>query len=400
MPRITKALVEKIKPKKKEYCVWDDQLTGFGMAIYPSGRKSFIIQYWLERKPWRMTLGGTGILSAAKAREIATKHLVAVKDGRNPKLEKQQRMNAPRFEDLCDRFEEEHINIRLKKRTADGYKRVIKLHLKPKFKGRLISDIQRRDIADLHHEMRERPYEANRMLEVVSKMFNLAEVWGWRPDNSNPRRHIPKYPEKKRERYLTKEELNKLLQLLDHLEGVDDGKIVHIAKKQLPKVHRSAVNAFRLLVLTGCRYEEIRTLKWEYVDWEDCCFHLPDSKTGAKTVPVSQYVIALLQTIKDHKKTPHSNPYVIYGTKLYQPINELQNSWRRIRKHLDMQDVRIHDLRHSFASFAVSAGYSLPMIGKILGHTQVQTTARYAHLMREPLKEATNGIVDVMISNT
>ena len=177
-----------------------------------------------------------------------------------------------------------------------------------------------------------------------------------------------------------------------------DGRILEADSNAKPLVvHRSAINAFRLLIFTGCRLSEIQTLKWDYIDWHMRTLRLPDSKTGAKVIPVSQHVIDLLLQIRNHHEPPDDNEYVIYGTLLNAQLNDLQAPWRRIRKVAGLEDVRIHDLRHSFASFAVSSGHSLPMIGKLLGHTQVQTTARYAHLMTDPMQKAADEIVGNML---
>lgn len=397
--KLTKTIIDQTEPQEKELFVFDSLVPGFGLRVSPGGRKSFILQYRFRRRSRRMTLGRYGTTTLEKARNKAIKALAAVQDGIDPAHEKQARKTAPTVNDLCDRFWEEHVTVRLKPRTASGYKRILNKFIRPTLGEALVRDIKRADIADLHHRMRRTPYDANRMLEVVSKMFNLAEMWGWRDDHSNPRRHIKKYPEKKRERYLSREELANLLSTLDYAEGVLDGKILEGKEGQKPLVvHRSAVNAFRLLTFTGCRLREIQTLKWQYVDRENRVLRLPDTKTGARAVPVSQHVIDLLIAIWNHPDTPQENDYVIYGTLPLAHLTDLQAPWRRIRKAAGLKDVRIHDLRHSFASYAVSAGHSLPMIGKLLGHTQVQTTARYAHLMTDPMHKAADDIVGNMLN--
>lgn len=213
------------------------------------------------------------------------------------------------------------------------------------------------------------PYDANRALEIVSKMFNLAEMWGLRPDGTNPRKHIKKYPEEKRERFLSAAELRHVGEVQREME--QEG--VELA---------SAIAAVRLLMLTGCRLGEIMRLKWEYVDLASRALRLPDSKTGAKVVHLGQPVIDVLKGIEHIEE----NPWVIAGTLEGAPLYDLQLFWQRVRARAGLKDVRIHDLRHTFASTAVAGGQGLPIIGKLLGHTQVQTTARYAHLVADPFE--------------
>jgi len=160
----------------------------------------------------------------------------------------------------------------------------------------------------------------------------------------------------------------------------------------------SAINCIRLLFYTGCRLIEIQTLKWNYIDWNNSCLRLPDSKTGAKVVYVGPHVIDFLHAIQENNDTPKDNHYVLYGTLPGAYLSDMQKPWRRIRKRVNLEDVRIHDLRHSFASYAVSNGMSLAMIGKLLGHTQVQTTARYAHLMADSVKEAASNVSGGIVS--
>jgi integrase len=210
---------------------------------------------------------------------------------------------------------------------------------------------------------------------MISKMFNLAEMWGLRPDGSNPRKHIKKYPEEKRERFLSPSELKRVGEVLREMEqeGIE-----------LP----SSIAAARLLMLTGCRLGEIMTLKWDHVDIAGKALRLPDSKTGAKVVHLGKPAVEVLEKIE----RVDGNPWVIVGAKPGARLTDLQPFWRRVRARAGLKDVRIHDLRHTFASTAVASGQGLSMIGKLLGHTQVQTTARYAHLAADPVKTAADQV--------
>ena len=240
-----------------------------------------------------------------------------------------------------------------------------------------IEEVEREHIAALHYRHRETPYQANRILEVVRKMFTLAEAWGLRKDGANPCRFVQKYKEQKRERFLTEEEFRRLGQVLNDVEAEGAETL-------------SAVTAIRLLMLTGCRLNEVQTLRWENVDLEAGELRLRDSKTGARMVPLSRAAAGVFTALPRDV----GNPWVIAGKKPGAHLTDLQHPWRRIRARAGLDDVRIHDLRHSFASRALALGESLPMIGKLLGHTQVQTTARYAHLARDSVKASASKIAD------
>ena len=219
------------------------------------------------------------------------------------------------------------------------------------------------------------PYQANRVLALLSKVFNLAERWGLRPDGSNPCRHVERYPEKRRERYLSAEELARLGEVLTEVERASEEPA-------------SAIAAIRLLILTGCRRNEVLSLRWEEVDFERSLLLLADSKTGRKAVPVGAPTLALLAELPRLE----GNPHVLPGEKAGAHFVGLAKVWQRIRKQAGLEDVRVHDLRHSFASVGAGAGLSLPIIGKLLGHTQAATTQRYAHLAADPVRQAADRI--------
>ncbi|MXX91109.1 MAG: site-specific integrase [Boseongicola sp. SB0677_bin_26] len=272
--------------------------------------------------------------------------------------------------DLCQRFLEEYVPNHCKPRTQEDYRRLVEIHIAPTIGEIRILDVQRKDVVALHHSLRSHPYNANRMLSVLSKMFSLAELWGWRPDHSNPCRGVHRFKEHPRERFLSEEEIVRLGAALREFE-ID-----------MP----SAVAALRLLLLTGCRKSEICGLRWEYVKTD--CIDLPDAKTGARAVPLGPEARAVLDAIP---REPN-NPWVITGHRSGTRLGDLQRPWQRVRQRAGLEDVRIHDLRHSFASRALALGESLTMIGKLLGHTNVQTTSRYAHLARESMQNAASRI--------
>jgi integrase len=377
MPRLTKRVVDSLTPGPRDVIYWDEALHGFGVRVWPTGRKVYVAMTRVKGRLRKVTIGSHGTMTPDQARTRAHEIISEAKAGRDPVRDADLARKAPTMRGLGDRFLAEHVAVRCKPSTQSEYKRAVELFINPALGPRRITDIERRDIADLHHSLRHIPYQANRTLGVLSKMFNLAEVWGLRPDGSNPCRHVGKYPERKRERFLSPEEFAALGAVLRDAER--DGS-------ETP----SAIAAIRLLALTGCRLNEIMTLRWEHVDLRHRALRLPESKTGAKVVHFGQTVAGVLKGIE----RIDGNPWVITGRKEGSRLTDLQHPWRRIRAGAGLDDVRLHDLRHSFASGALSLGEGLPMIGKLLGHSQVQTTARYAHLADDPVKAAAGKVSD------
>ncbi len=375
MAKLSKRVVESAEVRPTEYMIWDGNIAGFGVRILPSGRRSYLVQYRVGTRSRRLTLGAHGVLTPEQARTLAIQALAAVRAGSDPAEDRKHRREAVTVRELSERFDREHISVRVKESTAKEYRRNLTRFILPAL-GRLrVEEVTRADVAKFHHDLRHIPYQANRNIEIISKMFSLAEMWGLRPDGSNPRRHIRKYVERKRERFLSAAELKRLGEVISEME----------AERIEPA---SAIAAVRLLVLTGCRLNEIMKLRWEHVDLPVSMLRLPDSKTGAKAVHLGQAAASLLAAVS---RDPF-NPHVIPGTLPGKPLSDLQPFWRRVRARAGLNGVRLHDLRHTYASVAVAAGQSLPMIGKLLGHTQVQTTARYAHLAGDPVSAAANDV--------
>jgi integrase len=249
--------------------------------------------------------------------------------------------------------------------------------INPRFGSRINTFFGHAEIAVLIFDRRHAHYQPNRTLGVLSIFLNLADLGETPTDGVNPCRKVRKYKEEKRERFLSEEEFGRLGQVLRDAE--QDGS-------ESPAM----IAAVRLLVLTGCRLSEIQKLCWEHVDLPRSCLRLPDSKTGAKVVLLGKAAVDVLEGIE----RLDDNPHVIVGTIPRQYLTDMQKPWRRIRKRAGLDDVRIHDLRHSFASQALARGENLPMIGKMLGHSQVQTTARYAHLAEDPIRVATDRVAE------
>lgn len=375
MTKITKRSVDAAAPTEKEFFLWDDELKGFGLRVYPSGRKMYLAQFRAGGRLRRLNIGLHGAVTPDLARTEAMKHLSQVRLGADPAGERDRRKVSPTMKEFGQRFLDEHVASHCKPSTQAEYKRSVELFINPKIGSHRIIDVTRADVVEMHQSMKATPYQANRTLGVLSIMFTVAHAWGVRTDGMNPCWKVKRYKEVKRERYLTSDELARL------------GKVLRETNAE-----REAAYCIQLLLLTGCRLGEIQKLKWEYVDLDAGLLRLPDSKTGAKLVAIGQAVVKLFKSIPKVS----NNPYVITGTIEDQHLTDMQKPWRRLRKRAGLDDVRIHDLRHSFASDALQLGEDLTMIGRLLGHTQVQTTARYAHLKTDPIRAAANKVSDAI----
>ena len=378
--KITKRSVDALTPTAdgREAVLWDSELKGFGVRVQRGGAKSYILHYRAgtgRGAPLRkLTIGRHGSPWAPEtARREAKRLLGLVETGVDPAREKIARQEAPTMGEFAERFLVEHVHAKRKGSTAVEYKRLLDKLLLPVLGKRKVADVTRADVAKLHNANRGAPYQANRVLAVLSKMFNLAERWCLRPDGSNPCRHVEKFAEKKRERMLSAAELARLGDALAAYQGSP-----------------YAVAAVKLLVFTGARLGEVLGLKWEWIDFERGEARLPDSKTGAKTLHLPPPALAVLTEVR----RLDGNPYVIAGVKPGAALVNLEKPWRAIRGLAKLDDVRLHDLRHAFASVAASSGMGLPIIGKMLGHSQPATTARYAHLASDPVKAAAAAVAN------
>ena len=385
--KLTKRRIDDAKydPTKPLY-LWDGSLTGFGVKFLQSGKKRYIFKYRQHgggrRAPTRwMTIGSHGEIPLESARDIAREFATAVARGEDPQADKMAKREAPSLVDLWKRFEAAEMK-RLKPATIRDYHSLWRNIIEPTLGKRRVADISRADVDRIHSALRETPYQANRSIAVLSKMMTLAEIWEWRQQGTNPCRYVRRYAEGKRERYMSHPELKRLGEALESV--VDDGL-----------VWPDMANLFRLLLLVGARRSEISNSEWDWIDWDRRIIALPESKTGAKPLFLSNEAIAVLQRQKI--TTRHqSSKFVFPGKNANQSIVNLAKPWKIICSEAKLDDLRIHDLRHTAASIAVGQGVALPIIGRLLGHTQAQTTARYAHVDADPALRAANTIGKVI----
>ncbi len=384
MAKLTTATISKRTVEalivEKDTVYWDSELSGFGVRAYPSGSKYYVVQTRANGKAAkRVTVGRHGIVTAEEARRRAALIIARIKAGEEPLAEPAAALaEGPTVGEIARRWLEEHVEVRCKPRTVEMYTLIVRKHLLPAL-GRVPAlAVDHRRVSELHHSMRGTPSMANRTVEALSRIWNSAEDRGELPEASNPCRLLVKNRERGRERFLSEEEFRRLGRALAEAEAKGSGLSVH------------AVAAIRLLLLTGLRRNEVLTLRWRDVDLDARELKLEDSKTGARVAPLSPEAARVLACIP----RVEGNPHVIPGKKPGTHLRNLNDPWDRIRKRARLDDVRLHDCRHSFASRALALGEGLTMIGKLLGHTKVETTARYAHLAWESVRESAVRISD------
>ncbi len=396
--RISKSAVDKLvcPPGKDRDIVWDDRLKGFGVAVFPTGVKTYVAQYRKGGRSHRVKLGLHGRLTPDEARSMAKAMLGDVEKGANPAAERRAEREAPTLRELVHGDDGFLAYARTKKKpgTASGYESALRLHILPLIGSRRIADIQPDDLERLHAGMSKHAPQANRTLDVFSAVWTWAAKRKLVAAADNPAKGVEKFSESPRERYLTKDELARLSDALVAAETVglpysvnEDGPNAKHAPKPEHRRRRIdiyALAAIRFLLLTGARLREVLHAKWEYVDLDRGMLFLPDSKTGKKPIYLSAAALAILSDLPRIE----GNPFVIAGTKDGAPRSDLRKPWAAICEAANLEGVRLHDLRHSFASVGAGASLGLPIIGKLLGHSQASTTARYAHLDADPMRRA------------
>ena len=361
----------------RDTAIWDRALTGFGVRVYPSGARVYVVQARGPGGTKRITVGRHGVIGADEARRRAALIIARIRAGEDLTERSEPKPTGPTLASLAERYLREHVAVRCKPSTAAQYRLAIERYIVPALGQMPVSSIGRRHVADLQHALRDRPAMANLVIATLSRMIDQAAAWGAVADGANPCRSAQKYRARKRERFLTDAEFRRLGAALDELEATG-------------RISPHAAAALRLLMLTGCRRNEILTLRWEDVHLDARELRLPDSKTGPRTVSLSAEAADVLASLE---RLP-ANPWVIPGTKPGARLSSIFEPWRRVRARAGLDDVRIHDLRHTYASRALALGESLPVIAKLLGHAQIQTTARYTHLARDAVKDAATRVAN------
>lgn len=378
--RITAQVVGALRPPAAgNRVVWDTELTGFGVRITAAGAVSFVLRYVLNGRERRYTLGKHPDLSPGAARERATVLRGRVAAGEDPMEARREARDAATMGELCDDYLERHARPKKRPKSVKGDEQLIRLYIRPKLGGRKVSAIGRRDLDELHQSLKAHPYQANRLIALLSKMFSLAVSWGWRLDN--PVKGIERFAEDRRHRWLSGDELG------------------HLGKALKAYPDKRIADALQLLILTGSRSGEVRNATWDQFDlargvWTKPSHHTKQKKT--EHVPLSGEARLLVANLRERavknlgdESKLNDFPFLFPGSE-GKPLGDLNGAWRKICKEAGLKGARIHDLRHTYASHLVSGGHSLPLVGRLLGHTQPGTTQRYAHLADDPLRKATD----------
>ncbi len=407
--RITKRAVDALEcsPGKDRVFLWDDTLSGFGVVAYPTGRRAYVVQYRQAGRSARITIGEHGRLTAEEARAEAKRHLGTVAHGVDLAGKRKAERAVPTFREAADAYMTRHVERHKKARTVETYEALLRLHLLPALGALRLTDIRRKHVEALHERLADKPGAANRALSVFSA------IWTWAATRAfhdlglplSPAKGIERNREEGRERYLTTDELGRLGDVLAQAEAtglpyeVDETKpkAKHAPKleNRLRRIDPFAIAAIRLLLFTGARLREILHARWEEIDFERGLLNLPSarSKTGKKSVVLSAPALDILAALPRIEGNPHVIPGEAKdadGAGL--PRVDLKAPWRAVTIAAGLADLRIHDLRHSHAATGAGLGLGLHIVGKLLGHSQPQTTARYAHLDADPLRRASNSI--------
>jgi len=398
MPKITKRLVDAAAPTDTKRFVWDDEIPGFGLVVMPTGVKSYVLRYrTAEARDRRLTLGRHGGLTPDQARAKAREVMVAVQSGADPLADRRNRRAGASMSDLFDRYEEEHLP-RLSRTTAAEQKRLITKHLRPEVGVLKVESFNTQDARRVHFLMRKTPRQANSVIVVLSKALALAEEWGMRAEGLNPCAKVKKNPETARDRFLSPEEIGHLGGALVEAETiglpweVDETKpkekAKHLAKPEnrLAPVDPTTVAVVRVLLLTGARLSEILELEWEHVDFSAGTLALPYQKgRGRKPHPVATAALEVLGRWGRVQGSRWVFPRLGDPTRhLTAPV--MQRAWQRIRKRAGLDDVHLHDLRHTFGTTASRSGGNAFQIRDVLRHTDIAMSARYVNADAEPTR--------------
>jgi len=379
--KLTKRVVDDAIAIDNEMILWDAVIAGFAIKVQPSGRRTYFMKYRTkagrQRKP---NIGVHGAITCERAREIAQSWAAIIAGGKDPMDDRDASRSSPTVEEFLARVIEQDAKPRLKQRSVEEGQRLIRNVIVPKL-GRLkVRDVTRAQIARFHHELDATKPQANRALAFLSKAFNLAERWGVRADGTNPCRNVPHYAERGRDRFLSESEIAALLSTLE-----------------TPAFSSSPFVTFiKLALATGRRKSEILNVRWADVDLDRQIMRLADTKTGAQVCVLNDLAIS---TLRSAPRT-QGQVYVIAGRNPRAPAVGIQKWWQRVRTAAGIGDVRIHDLRHTFASLGAAQGQSLHQIGGLLGHTSAQTTMRYAHHYEKAQRSASNAIGNMILAVT
>jgi integrase len=378
--KLTKTVVEGAVAKSQRYRLNDSLVPGLCLLVLPSGARTYYVRFrQLDGRQLEMKLGTPVELTPDDARRLAREALAQVREGRRPTEERRATRLAATLADLAREHLERHA---AKKRSGGCDEANWRVHLLPALGAATkVAAVRHEDVVRWHAAHRQ-PITANRALRTLSVAMRLAEQWGWRPHNSNPCKGVKPHRETARRRYLSAQELAQLRAALQRWE--EAGPLA---------VRWRFAQLVRLLLLTGARLREVMCAEWAWVDWERSVLRVPEAKgkTGAAEIQLAPRAVAILRELE---AAGGGSPWVIQGAAPGRPLVGYRKPWLALLADAGVSDLRIHDLRHTFASYALSGGQTLGTVGQLLGHRSAQTTSRYAHLIDDAARRAVAQLSD------
>jgi integrase len=380
--KLTKTAVERALPQAQRYRLNDTLVPGLCLLVLPSGQRTYYLRHRVDGQQRELKLGTPAELSPDQARELARAALARVRAGGDPGAERRAAREAPTIEALAARHLQVHAS---RKRSGRNDEILWRRHLLPAFARVRVSALTRELVREWH-ACHPQPATANRALEVLGVAMGLAEDWGWRPAGSNPARGVKAHPERQRRRYASQEELARLRAAMQRWE--EAGPLA---------VRWRFIQLVRLLLLTGARLREVMNAQWSEIDWQRGVLRVPveRGKTGAAEVRLSERAVAVLRDLLEAQGVAGGGaPWVIPGESGEKPLVGYRKLWLALLEEAGVADLRVHDLRHTFASYSLSGGQTLGTVGQLLGHRSTQTTSRYAHLVDDAARAAVERVSD------
>ncbi|GDX76042.1 integrase [Cyanobium sp.] len=380
--KLTKTAVDRALPRPRRYRLNDSLVPGLCLLVLPSGARTYYLRHRVDGAQRELKLGTPAELSPDQARELAREALARVRAGGDPGAERRAARVAPTIEALAARHLQAHAS---RKRSGRNDEILWRRHLLPAFARVRVATLTREQVREWH-VCHPQPATANRALEVLGVAMGLAEEWGWRPAGSNPARGVKAHPERQRRRYASQEELARLRAAMHRWE--EAGPLA---------VRWRFIQLVRLLLLTGARLREVMNAQWSEIDWQRGVLRVPleRGKTGAAEVRLSERAVAVLRDLLEAQGVAGGGaPWVIPGETGERPLVGYRKLWLALLADAGIVGLRVHDLRHTFASYSLSGGQTLGTVGQLLGHRSTQTTSRYAHLVDDAARAAVERVSD------
>lgn len=389
MPNLNERFIQSLKtPDTKHKIYWDEKVVGFGIRITNHNTKSFVLRYVIDGREKKYTIGKFPDLSSTAAREMAIELRGKITKGIDPLNDRKRKHDLPTLKEISLEYLQLKEKV-LRDKTLKEYRRILERHIFPKFGNHKITSFTKKDIETFHNSLSSTGYMANRILQLLSSIFMTAQSWGL--ISKSPTDDIKKFKEEKREEFLSDEEISRLMTVLN---------------SEKSQINASAI---KLILLTGSRKSEVLSARWQDFDlargmWIKPAFLTKQNKIS--NIPLNEEALRIVKELKKNIVSDEeleglggdvvvsSNQYLFYNPQTKNHLQDIKRFWQNVCEKADLKNVRIHDLRHTFASILVNSGVGLEVIGKLIGHSNASTTHRYSHLLNETLKQATNTFND------